>query len=95
MRSDAKTVSQLQKASVPVLVDLKERAAWHYKQVSSVSFGPDISYNGEALIDVQNQIVALSEFVILQGDNPKQDLEEYSSFVSNKITAFTNDILNG
>ena len=90
-----KTVSQLQKASVPVLVDLKERAAWHYKQVSSVSFGPDISYNGEALIDVQNQIVALSEFVILQGDNPKHDLEEYSSFVSNKITAFTNDILNG
>lgn len=95
VRSDAKTVSRLQKASVPVLVDLKERAAWHYKQVSSVSFGPDISYNGEALIDVQNQIVALSEFVILQGDNPKQDLEEYSSFVSNKITAFTNDILNG
>lgn len=95
VHSDAKTVSQLQKASVPVLVDLKERAAWHYKQVSSVSFGPDISYNGEALIDVQNQIVALSEFVILQGDNPKHDLEEYSSFVSNKITAFTNDILNG
>lgn len=95
VHSDAKTVSQLQKASVPVLVDLKERAAWHYKQVSSVSFGPDISYNGEALIDVQNQIVALSEFVILQGDNPKYDLEEYSSFVSNKITAFTNDILNG
>ena len=95
VHSDAKTVSQLQKASVPVLVDLKERAAWHYKQVSSANFGPDVSYYGEALIDVQNQIVALSEFVILQGDNPKQDLEEYSSFVSNKITAFTNDILNG
>lgn len=94
VHSDANTVSQLQKASVPVLVDLKERAAWHYKQVSSVSFGPDISYYGEALIDVQNQIVALSEFVILQGDNPKQDLEEYSSFVSNKIATFTNDILN-
>ena len=94
VHSDAKTVSQLQKASVPILVDLKERAAWHFKQVSSVSFGPDISYYGEALIDVQNQIVALSEFVILQGDNPKQDLEEYSSFVSNKITTFTNDILN-
>ena len=94
VHSDAKTVSQLQKASVPVLVDLKERAAWHYKQVSSVSFGPDISYYGEALIDVQNQIVALSEFVILQGDSPKQDLEEYSSFVSNKIATFTNDILN-
>ena len=94
VHSDAKTVSQLQKASVPVLVDLKERAAWHYKQVSFVSFGPDISYYGEALIDVQNQIVALSEFVILQGDNPKQDLEEYSSFVSNKIATFTNDILN-
>lgn len=94
VHSDAKTVSQLQKASVPVLVDLKERAAWHYKQVSSVSFGPDISCYGEALIDVQNQIVALSEFVILQGDNPKQDLEEYSSFVSNKIATFTNDILN-
>ncbi len=94
VHSDAKTVSQLQKASVPVLVDLKERAAWHYKQVSSANFGPDISYYGEALIDVQNQIVALSEFVILQGDNPKQDLEEYSSFVSNKIATFTNDILN-
>lgn len=94
VHSDANTVSQLQKASVPVLVDLKERAAWHYKQVSSVSFGPDISYYGEALIDVQNQIVALSEFVILQGDNPKQDLEEYSSFVSDKIATFTNDILN-
>lgn len=45
------------------------------------------------MIDVQNQIVALSEFVMLQGDNPKQDLENYSSFVSQKITAFTDDIL--
>lgn len=85
--------SQLQKASVPVLVDLKKRAAWHYEQVSSVGFGPDVSYYGQALIDVQNQIVALSEFVMLQGDNPKQDLENYSSFVSQKITAFTDDIL--
>lgn len=93
VHSDAKTVSQLQKASVPVLVDLKKRAAWHYEQVSSVDFGPDVSYYGQALIDVQNQIVALSEFVMLQGDNPKQDLENYSSFVSQKITAFTDDIL--
>lgn len=93
VHSDAKTVSQLQKASVPVLVDLKKRAAWHYEQVSSVGFGPDVSYYGQALIDVQNQIVALSEFVMLQGDNPKQDLENYSSFVSQKITAFTDDIL--
>lgn len=82
VHSDANTVSQLQKASVPVLVDLKKRAAWHYEQVSSVGFGPDVSYYGQALIDVQNQIVALSEFVMLQGDNPKQDLENYSSFVS-------------
>lgn len=93
VHSDAKTVSQLQKASVPVLVDLKKRVAWHYEQVSSVGFGPDVSYYGQALIDVQNQIVALSEFVMLQGDNPKQDLENYSSFVSQKITAFTDDIL--
>lgn len=93
VHSDAKTVSQLQKASVPVLVDLKKRAGWHYEQVSSVGFGPDVSYYGQALIDVQNQIVALSEFVMLQGDNPKQDLENYSSFVSQKITAFTDDIL--
>ena len=93
VHSDANTVSQLQKASVPVLVDLKKRAAWHYEQVSSVGFGPDVSYYGQALIDVQNQIVALSEFVMLQGDNPKQDLENYSSFVSQKITAFTDDIL--
>lgn len=93
VHSDANTVSQLQKASVPVLVDLKKRAAWHYEQVSSVGFGPDVSYYGQALIDVQNQIVALSEFVMLQGDSPKQDLENYSSFVSQKITAFTDDIL--
>lgn len=93
VHSDAKTVSQLQKASVPVLVDLKKRAVWHYEQVSSVGFSPDVSYYGQALIDVQNQIVALSEFVMLQGDNPKQDLENYSSFVSQKITAFTDDIL--
>ncbi len=95
VHSDAKTVSQLQKASVPILVDLKERAAWHYKQVSSANFGPDVSYYGEALIDVQNQIVALSEFVMLQGDNPKQDLEKYSSLVNQKIKAFTDDILKG
>ena len=95
VHSDAKTVSQLQKASVPVLIDLKERAAWHYKQVSSANFGPDVSYYGEALIDVQNQIVALSEFVMLQGDNPKQDLEKYSSLVNQKIKAFTDDILKG
>lgn len=95
VHSDAKTVSQLQKASVPVLIDLKERAVWHYKQVSSANFGPDVSYYGEALIDVQNQIVALSEFVMLQGDNPKQDLEKYSSLVNQKIKAFTDDILKG
>lgn len=53
VHSDAKTVSQLQEASVPVLVDLKKRAAWHYEQVSSVGFGPDVSYYGQALIDVQ------------------------------------------
>ena len=77
------------------MIDLKERAVWHYKQVSSANFGPDVSYYGEALIDVQNQIVALSEFVMLQGDNPKQDLEKYSSLVNQKIKAFTDDILKG
>lgn len=93
VHSDAKTVSQLQKASVPVLVDLKKRAALHYQQVSSSSFGPDVSSYGAALIDVQKQIVALSEFVTLRGDNPKQDLENYSSFVNQKIATFTDDIL--
>lgn len=84
VHSDAKTVSQLQKASVPVLVDLKKRVAWNYEQFSSADFATTASQYGDTLIDVQNQIVALSEFVILQGDNPKQDLEKYSAFVSKK-----------
>ena len=84
VHSDAKTVSQLQKASVPVLVDLKKQTALHYEQISSACFGSDISYCCKALIETQNRIVALSEFVILQGDNPKQDLEKYSAFVSKK-----------
>lgn len=84
VHSDAKTVSQLQKASVPVLVDLKKRVAWNYEQFSSADFATTASQYGDTLIDAQNQIVALSEFVILQGDDPKQDLEKYSAFVSKK-----------
>lgn len=95
VHSDAKTVSQLQKASVPVLVDLKKRVAWNYEQFSSADFAPSASQYGDTLIDAQNQIVALSEFVTLQGDNPKQDLEKYSSLINQKIRAFTDDILKG
>lgn len=95
VHSDAKTVSQLQKASVPVLVDLKKRVTWNYEQFSSADFAPSASQYGDTLIDAQNQIVALSEFVTLQGDNPKQDLEKYSSLINQKIRAFTDDILKG
>ena len=95
VHSNAKTVSQLQKASVPVLVDLKKQVAWNYEQFSSADFAPTASQYGDTLIDAQNQIVALSEFVTLQGDNPKQDLEKYSSLVNQKVRAFTDDILKG
>lgn len=75
---DGGGVYELGKASLPVLVDLKKAAAGYADLLAE---GPDQDA-GRLLLDCQQKIVALSEFVILQGDNPQKDLEEYTALVN-------------
>lgn len=79
--SDKKTVYDLQKASLPVLLDLKSRTENYYNQLSCVTNSSDIQKCSELLLETQQKIVDLSEFVVLKGDEPQKDFEKYSSFV--------------
>lgn len=79
--SNKKRVRQLKKASVPILIDLKERVENYYKQLRYATSIDDIKKCSELLLNTQNKIVELSEFVILKGDEPEKDLKKYSSLI--------------
>ena len=64
---------QLVEKSLPVLLELKA-AAEEY-----CSLLPE---SAEALLNTQQKIVDFSEFVIIKGDNPKNDYERYSALIS-------------
>lgn len=67
------TSSELVEKSLPVLLELKA-AAEEY-----CSLLPE---SAEALLNTQQKIVDFSEFVIIKGDNPKNDYERYSALIS-------------
>lgn len=79
--SDKKTLHDLQKASLPVLLELKNRSENYYSQLSCATNDTDIQKCSELLLDTQQKIVDLSEFVIIKGDEPRKDFEKYSSLV--------------
>lgn len=79
--SDKKTLHDLQKASLPILLELKSHVENYYNQLSCATNETDIQKYSELLLDTQRKIVDLSEFVVIKGDEPQKDFEKYSSFV--------------
>lgn len=79
--SDKKTVHELEKLSAPILVELKKRTENYYSQLSFATNSTDIQKCSELLLDTQQKIVDLSEFVIIKGDEPQKDYEKYSLLV--------------
>lgn len=79
--SDKKTVYELKKVSAPMLIELKKHTENYCDQLSSAVSGADIQKYSELLLNAQQKIVDLSEFVILKGDEPQKDFEKYFSLV--------------
>lgn len=80
--SDKKTVHELQKVSLPILLELKKRAENYYSQLSFTTNRTDIQKCSELLLDTQQRIVELSEFVTIEGDEPLKDYEKYLTRVN-------------
>ena len=79
--SDKKTVHDLQKASLPVLLELKSRVQNYYQRLSAASTPADIEKFSELLLTTQQKIVDISEFVIIAGDEPKAYLDSCWDYV--------------
>lgn len=79
--SDKKTVYELKKVSAPMLIELKKHTENYCDQLSSATSGTDIQKYSELLLNAQQKIVDLSEFVILKWDEPQKDFEKYFSLV--------------
>lgn len=79
--SSEKTVYELQKASLPILLELKQRAQNYYNQLSSSITDDDIQTCSKLLIATQQQIIELSEFIVIKGDNPQSDYEKYCTLI--------------
>lgn len=67
------TSSELIEKSLPVLLELKAAAEEYCSQLPE---------SAEALLNTQQKIVDFSEFVIIKGDNPKNDYERYSALIA-------------
>lgn len=67
------TSSELIAKSLPVLLDLKAAAEEYCRQLPE---------SAEALLNTQQKIVDFSEFVIIKGDNPRNDYERYSAMIA-------------
>lgn len=83
VHSEKETVHELEKVSLPVLLDLKAQVSNYYKRLSAASSKEEVDKWAELLLNTQNKIVDLSEFIILDGDEPKMDLDRYLYFVEN------------
>ena len=79
--SDKKTVYELKKVSVPMLIELKKHTENYCDQLSSAASCADIQKYSELLLNAQQKIVDLSEFIILKGDEPQKDFEKYLSLI--------------
>lgn len=67
------TSSELLKKSLPILLELK---------AASKEYCSQLPESAEALLNTQQKLVDFSEFVIIKGDNPKQDYEKYSALIA-------------
>lgn len=77
-------VYELGKASLPVLVELKNNSLEYLQSLSSAVLHEDIEKYSSLLLDCQKKIIDFSEFVILKGDEPQKDYEKYSALVSER-----------
>ena len=66
------TASDLTKKSLPILIELKAAAE---------EYARELPYSAEDLLNTQQRIIDFSEFVIIKGDNPKQDYDKYVSLI--------------
>lgn len=67
------TSSELIEKSLPVLLDLKAATEEYCRHLPE---------SAEALLNTQQRIVDFSEFVIIKGDDPKNDYERYSALIA-------------
>lgn len=79
--SNKETVGELQKVSLPILLELKRRTESYYAQLSTATAAADIEKCSELLLKTQQKIIDFSEFVTIKGDEPQKDFEKYSSLV--------------
>lgn len=80
--SDKRTVIELKKVSIPILLDLKERTQNYNNQLSRSINSDEIHKCSELLLATQQKIIDLSEFVIIAGDEPQMDYEKYLALVN-------------
>lgn len=64
---------ELKKKSLPILLELKAATEKYCLQLPE---------SAEDLLNAQQKLVDFSEFVIIKGDNPQQDLDRFSSMVA-------------
>lgn len=76
------SVKELGKASLPVLTTLKQESLEHLKSFTTASTAKERQKYGDLLIACQQKIVDFAEFVILKGDDPHKDLNEYTALIS-------------
>lgn len=67
------TTYDLKKKSLSVLLNLKATAEEYCNHLPETA---------EALLNTQQKIIDLSEFVIIKGDNPKQDYDKYNALIA-------------
>lgn len=79
------TVKELGNASLPVLIALKQESLEHLKCFTVATTTKERQKYGDLLISCQQKIVDFSEFVILKGDDPRKDLNEYAALINRPI----------
>ena len=79
------TVKELGNASLPVLIALKQESLEHLKCFTVATTTKERQKYGDLIISFQQKIVDFSEFVILKGDDPRKDLNEYAALINRPI----------
>jgi len=85
--ADSVEVRELKKTSQSVLIELKKKTLIYYNDFLLASTLEEESC-AHLLLDCQQQIVDLSEFVVLKNDEPQKDLDKYTALISTNRYTF-------
>lgn len=85
LSANSGNVKELGNASLPVLIALKQESLEHLKCFTAATTAKERHKYGELLISCQQKIVDFSEFVILKGDDPLKDFNEYTALIDQSI----------